>query len=84
MTRLFAALASLALLAACAGKTATDAPDVVVPGYEGVQDGEFFIQPVESRYLDDMTKRTEVDYAGSEDPGSIVVRSEERRVGKEC
>jgi lipoprotein-anchoring transpeptidase ErfK/SrfK len=82
VTRLFAALASLALLAACASNPSKDQsrPDTVVPGYEGVQDGAFFIQPVESRYLDDLTKRTEVDYAGSESPGTIVVDPHARRL----
>jgi lipoprotein-anchoring transpeptidase ErfK/SrfK len=80
VTRLFSALASLVLLAACAGAPAVDAPPVVVPGYEGVQDGEFFIQPVESRYLDDLTIRTEVDYAGPEDAGTIVVDTHSRRL----
>jgi lipoprotein-anchoring transpeptidase ErfK/SrfK len=82
VTRLFAALASLALLAACAANPSKDlsGPDTVVPGYEGVQDGAFFIQPVESRYLDDLTKRTEVDYAGSESPGTIVVDPHARRL----
>lgn len=80
MTRLLSTLASLLLLAACAGTPPADAPPVEVPGYEGVQDGEFFIQPVESRYLDDLTKRTEVDYAGPESPGTIVVDTYARRL----
>jgi lipoprotein-anchoring transpeptidase ErfK/SrfK len=80
VTRLFSAFASLLLLAACAGTPPPDAPPVEVPGYEGVQDGEFFIPPVESRYLDDLTKRTEVDYAGTESPGTIVVDPYARRL----
>ena len=80
MTRLFASFASLLLLAACAGTPPADAPPVEVPGYEGVQDGEFFIQPVESRYLDELTIRTEVDYAGTEDAGTIVVDTHSRRL----
>ncbi|MGL4319897.1 MAG: L,D-transpeptidase [Paracoccaceae bacterium] len=80
MTRVFSALASLLLLAACAGTPPEDTPPVEVPGYEGVQDGEFFIQPVEARYLDDLTKRVEVDYAGSESPGTIVVDPFARRL----
>ena len=80
VTRIFLALASHALLAACAGTPPADAPPVAVPGYEGMQDGEFFIQPVESRYLDDLTIRTEVDYAGPEDAGTIVVDTHSRRL----
>jgi lipoprotein-anchoring transpeptidase ErfK/SrfK len=80
VTRIFSAFASLLLLAACAGTPPPDAPPVEVPGYEGVQDGEFFIPPVESRYLDDLTKRTEVDYAGTESPGTIVVDPYARRL----
>jgi lipoprotein-anchoring transpeptidase ErfK/SrfK len=80
VTRLFSAFASLLLLAACAGTPPADAPPVEVPGYEGVQDGEFFIPPVEARYLDDLTKRTEVDYAGTESPGTIVVDTHSRRL----
>ncbi|MFM2389798.1 MAG: hypothetical protein RLZZ437_1353 [Pseudomonadota bacterium] len=80
VTRLLSAFASLLLLAACAGAPPEDTPPVEVPGYEGVQDGEFFIQPVEARYLDDMTVRQEVDYAGTERPGTIVVDPFARRL----
>jgi lipoprotein-anchoring transpeptidase ErfK/SrfK len=80
VTRLFSAFASLLLLAACAGTPAEDAPPVEVPGYEGVQDGEFFIPPVEARYLDELSMRTEVDYAGPEAPGTIVVDTHARRL----
>jgi lipoprotein-anchoring transpeptidase ErfK/SrfK len=80
VTRLFSSLAALFLLAACASAPVEDAPPVEVPGYEGVQDGEFFIQPVESRYLDELTIRQEVDYAGTEDPGTIVVDTHSRRL----
>jgi lipoprotein-anchoring transpeptidase ErfK/SrfK len=80
VTRIFSAFASLLLLAACAGTPPADAPPVEVAGYEGVQDGEFFIPPVESRYLDELTKRTEVDYAGPESPGTIVVDTHARRL----
>ena len=82
MTRLFAALASLALLAACAAQSPQELPPTIVevPGYEGVQDGEFFIQPVEARYLNDMTVRQEVDYAGPESAGTIVVDTHSRRL----
>jgi hypothetical protein len=45
----------------------------VVPGYEGIQDGEFFIQPVPEKCLYDGNRREQVAYAGSEAPGTIVV-----------
>jgi lipoprotein-anchoring transpeptidase ErfK/SrfK len=80
VTRLFTSLSALLLLAACATAPVEDAPPVEVPGYEGVQDGAFFIQPVEARYLDDMTVRQEVDYAGSESAGTIVVDPFARRL----
>ena len=58
LARIFAILA-LPLLAACAGTAKQKAPEVV-PGYEGVQDGEFFIEPVSAQYLQDGNIRTEV------------------------
>lgn len=73
-------LAVLALVAACgATPPTTSAPDVV-PGYEGIQDREFFIQPVESRYLADGTARSEVAYTGPEAAGSIVVDTHSRKL----
>ena len=64
---------ALPLLAACAGApNDAKAPDVV-PGYEGIQDGEFFIEPVPAQYLYDGNRREEVAYAGVERPGTIVV-----------
>jgi lipoprotein-anchoring transpeptidase ErfK/SrfK len=78
LTRLLP-FAAVLFLAACGAKPAVeDAPAAAVPGYEGVQDGEFFIQPVESRYLDEASRRTEVDYAGTESPGTIVVDTHSR------
>lgn len=44
-----------------------------MPGYEGVQDGEFFIEPVQPHHLRDGVPRTEVEYKGDEKPGTIVV-----------
>lgn len=67
------AILALPLLAACAGtQSAKNAPEVV-PGYEGVQDGEFFIEPVPAQYLYDGNRREQVTYAGDEAPGTIVV-----------
>jgi lipoprotein-anchoring transpeptidase ErfK/SrfK len=67
-----AAILALPMLAACAG-TPTPQEPPVVPGYEGIQDGEFFIQPVPEKYLYDGNRREQVAYAGSEAPGTIVV-----------
>lgn len=72
--------AVLALVAACASAPRTEQLPDVVPGYEGIQDSEFFIQPVESRYLTDGTAREEVSYAGPEEPGSIVVDTHSRKL----
>lgn len=71
LARVFAILA-LPLLAACAAApTPTEPP--VVPGYEGIQDGEYFIEPVSAQYLYDGNRRVEVAYTGDEAPGTIVV-----------
>lgn len=72
LARIFAILA-LPLLAACSGTPKEPKAPEVVPGYEGVQDGEFFVEPVPAQYLYDGNRRTEVAYAGSESPGTIVV-----------
>jgi lipoprotein-anchoring transpeptidase ErfK/SrfK len=71
LARIFAILA-LPLLAACAGAPKQNTPEAV-PGYEGIQDGEFFIEPVKAQYLYDGNRRTEVSYAGDEAPGTVVV-----------
>ncbi|OYW58862.1 MAG: hypothetical protein B7Z31_06885 [Rhodobacterales bacterium 12-65-15] len=76
MTSLFPrilAVLLLPLLAACAGAPTSTKGPVVVSGYEGIQDGEFFIAPVPAEYLYDGNRRVEVPYAGDERPGSIVV-----------
>jgi lipoprotein-anchoring transpeptidase ErfK/SrfK len=75
-------LAVIVLLAACAGKPAPEAAPTAstVAGYEGVQDGEFFIQPVDPKYLEESMRRTEVAYTGPESPGSIVVDTHSRRL----
>ncbi len=75
-----APLAAFLLLAACAGEPPVPAAPQTVPGYEGVQDGEFFIPPVEPRYLDDLSKKTEVAYNGPEAPGTIVIDTHSRRL----
>lgn len=68
-----AAILALPLLAACGGAPKTPEPPPVVPGYEGIQDGEFFIEPVPAQYLTGDNRRAEVAYAGGDAPGTIVV-----------
>ncbi|WP_395540674.1 L,D-transpeptidase [Neotabrizicola sp. sgz301269] len=62
----------LPLLAACGAKPETKGPEGV-PGYEAVQDGEYFIPAVKPKYLIDGNTKVEVDYAGDDPPNSIVV-----------
>lgn len=78
IARIFAILA-LPLLAACASTAKQNAPEAV-PGYEGVQDGEFFIEPVPARYLQDGNIKTEVSYTGPEAPGTVVVDTFARKL----
>ena len=78
LARIFAILA-LPLLAACAGTAKQSTPEVV-PGYEGVQDGEFFIEAVPAKYLQDGNVRTEVAYTGPEAPGTVVVDTFARKL----
>ena len=78
LARIFAILA-LPFLVACGASPSTKAPPVV-PGYEGAQDGEFFIQPVSEQYLYDGNRRERVAYAGSEAPGTIVVDTHSRKL----
>jgi len=52
----------------------------VVPGYEGIQDGEFFIEPVPVEYLYEGNRKVEVAYTGDERPGSIVVDTFARKL----
>lgn len=72
------ALFALALLAAC-GTPQGKAPREV-PGYEGVQDGEFFIAPVEARFLQGTAPRALVPYTADDEPGTIVVDTHARRL----
>lgn len=78
IARIFAILA-LPLLAACAGNPKSQAPETV-PGYEGVQDGAFFVEPVSPKYLQDGNSRTEVAYTGPEAPGTVVVDTFARKL----
>ncbi len=66
---------ALTVLAACSGgapKT-EGAPTGPVAGYGGMEDGGFYIEPVDPALLTPAQRRTEVDYAGDEPAGSIVV-----------
>nr|WP_328799244.1 L,D-transpeptidase [Rhodobacter ruber] len=54
------------------GASTPSAADVP-PHYQAVQDGEYLIPPVEPIHLFGTNPRTEVDYAGIEAPGTIVV-----------
>lgn len=73
-----AALVALLFLAAC-GAPRTETPREV-PGYEGVQDGEYFIAPVEARFLQGTAPRALVAYAGEDEPGTIVIDTYARRL----
>jgi len=78
IARIFAILA-LPMLAACASSTSQKQPEAV-PGYEGIQDGEFFIEPVPAKYLEDGNSRAEVAYTGPEAPGTVVVDTFARKL----
>jgi lipoprotein-anchoring transpeptidase ErfK/SrfK len=75
------ALVALLGLAACADAPRSDAvpPPAEVPAeYQAVQDGEYLIPAVEPLHLFGTNARTEVDYAGSDAPGTIVVDTHAR------
>ena len=78
----FAAFALTLLLAACGGPQVADSPveQPTLPGYEAVQDGAFFIPAVERKVLFGDQSRAQVAYAGSEDPGSIVIDTFARKL----
>jgi lipoprotein-anchoring transpeptidase ErfK/SrfK len=78
LARIVAVLA-LPLLAACAGSPTSKEPKAV-PGYEGVQDGAFFIEAVPEKYLYDGNRREEVAYTGDDRPGTIVVDTHSRKL----
>ncbi len=75
-----AAVLMIPLLAACAGAPTEPLPPAEVPGYEGVQDGEFFIQPVPEKYLFEGNRREEVAYTADDAPGTIVVDTFSRKL----
>ena len=80
ISRLMAFL-TLAVLAACGAPTdVTDNTGATLPGYEAVQDGEFFIPQVDKKFLWGDQARQEVEYLGDEAPGSIVVDTFARKL----
>ncbi len=82
ISRLMAFLV-LATLAACgAPQSPSSEPDTsgTLPGYEAVQDGEFLIPQVDRKFLWGEQARSEVDFAGDEAPGSVVVDTFARKL----
>lgn len=77
--RLIGAL-SLSLLAACGTPTPKSVPPTVVPGYEGVEDEGFYIQPVDAELLTAGRARAEVDYTADDAPGTIVIDTFARKL----
>lgn len=75
LVRMSALLALLGLAACAEAPRTEEAPPVspVPAHYQAVQDGEYLIPAVEPLHLFGANARTEVDYAGSEEPGTIVV-----------
>ena len=73
-----AALVAVLLLAACGTPTVQTA--AVTAGYEGVEDNGYFIAPVEARFLPEGVPRADVDYAGGEAPGTMVIDTFARRL----
>jgi len=73
-------LALALTLGACAATVPSSDPAQApaVPGYEGIQDGEFFIAPVQAQYLPDHVRRREVAWVGDEQPGDIIVDTHAR------
>jgi lipoprotein-anchoring transpeptidase ErfK/SrfK len=79
--RVFGVL-SISILAACAGPKPAEEPPapVVVEGYEAVEDNGFLIEAVNPELLKEGRARTEVDYAGDEAPGTIVIDTFSRKL----
>ena len=76
----FAAVVLIPFLAACASTPSEPTARAEVAGYEGVQDGEFFIQPVPEKYLFEGNRREEVAYTADDAPGTIVVDTFSRKL----
>ena len=78
--RLFGVLA-VSALAACGGpKTPETLPPEPVAGYEAVEDAGYLIPAVDPGLLLEDRARTEVDYAGDDAPGTIVVDTFARKL----
>lgn len=77
--RLIGAL-SLSLLAACGTPTPKSVTPAVVPGYEGVEDEGFYIQPVDAELLSADRARAEVEYTADDAPGTIVIDTFARKL----
>jgi lipoprotein-anchoring transpeptidase ErfK/SrfK len=75
-----AAVLLIPFLAACAGTPTGTTSRGAVPGYEAIQDGEFFIQPVPEKYLFEGNRREEVAYTAGDAPGTIVVDTFSRKL----
>lgn len=81
LLRLPALLLVLALAACAAPREETPPPEAAIPPeYQGVQDGAFFIQPVDALHLTEGNRRTEVAYTADDAPGTIVVDIFARRL----
>jgi lipoprotein-anchoring transpeptidase ErfK/SrfK len=74
------ALLALTVLTACGAKPEPQEAPVITPGYEEVVDEGFVIEAVEARHLAGGHDRKEVDYAGTEKAGTIVVDTHSRRL----
>ncbi len=79
-SRLFALLTLLALAACGAPSDVTPDTEATMPGYEQIEDGGFVIKQVDQKFLWGDQARAEVDYAGTEAPGSIVVDTFARKL----
>ena len=73
-------IAAALFLGACAAAPVPPATPPVVPGYGGIQDGAFFIRPVEPELLPEYRRRAVVPYNGPEEPGTIVVDTYARKL----
>lgn len=77
LTGMLAGLLALAVLSGCAGGATEDIaalPAVeVVEGYGVLPDGDYTLPPIPPAFLEGVNRRAEVDYAGAEPAGTIVV-----------
>ena len=73
LIRLPMILALVATVAACGKPQVSQAPAPTDPHYDEVLDGDTLIPAVSPGYLTDRNARVEMDYAGGDAPGSIIV-----------